>query len=130
MQTDATPLMDLRISTLGASLIIVMLVAVAHLAMRWYTKRRVLQKESNPPAVDTPRERSARRTLAMALLGLIGPLALLLWIVGLHYALSILLADIDHPLVARYGAPALAGLRGVGVILALMWLLSRIGRII
>jgi small-conductance mechanosensitive channel len=130
MQMDARPLMDLRISTLGASLIVVLLVAIAHLAMRWYTKRRVLQKESTAPTVDSPKERSARRTLAVALLGLIGPLALLLWIVGLHYAFSILLADIDHPVVARYGAPVLAGLRGIGVILALMWLLSRIGRII
>jgi small-conductance mechanosensitive channel len=41
-----------------------------------------------------------------------------------------LAADMAHPLLSRYAVPTLDALRGVGSILALMWLLARIGRAI
>lgn len=130
MDWNAPLLMGIRASTLGASLLVLALVAIAHFGLRFYARRRVQGREKNPPPADSPRERSARYTLATALLSLVAPLALLLWIIGLHFALSMLLADTGHPQVQRYGRPALEAVRGIAVVLALMWLLSRIGRMI
>lgn len=130
MEGEAPFLMGIRVSTLGASLLVILMVGIAHLAMRRHAARRVRERETNPPPVDTPRERSLRYTLSTTLLELVPPLALTLWILGLHYSLSILLLDIDQPALSRYGLPALAAARGVAIILALMWLLSRIGGVI
>ena len=59
---------------------------------------------------------------------IVAPVALLLWVYGLHYALSALVTELPYPTVSRYGLAMLNGLRGIGALLALMWLLARIGR--
>ena len=121
---------DIRISTLAASILVLALVALAHLAMRWYSRRRYRKKDEAPPSGDGEHERQTRYWFATSLLGVVAPVALVFWVTGLHYALSILLADISHPVISRYALPALDLLRGIATILALMWLLSRIGRAI
>lgn len=121
---------EIRSSTLGASVLVLALVGCAHLWLRWYSRRRARSDEATAAGVDSQRDRSLRSALATTLLGLVPPLALLLWIIGLHYALTILVADISHPLILRHGRAILDGLRGIAVILALMWLLARIGRTI
>jgi small-conductance mechanosensitive channel len=126
---------DIHLSTLGASILVLALVAVAHLALRWYSRRRYRKEDQLRRPGDTGRDVSARRSVATALLSLVAPIALVLWINGLHYAGSMLLADLgnastDHSVVNRYVAPSLDMLRGIATILALMWLLARIGRAI
>lgn len=130
MEAGVPLVMGIRISALGASLLALLLVGIAHFALQWYARRRVAAQEKNPPPVDSPRERSLRHTLFTTLLQLVAPLALILWIVGLHYALSVLIIDLNHAPLSRYALPALDTLRGIAIILALMWLLARIGRAI
>jgi small-conductance mechanosensitive channel len=110
MDGESPLLLGIRASTLGASALVLLLVAVAHFALGWYTRRR-----------------STRHWIATTALDLVAPVALILWIYGLHYALSMLLADIRQPTLARYGLPTLDALRGIATVVALMWLLSRIG---
>src|SRR5690606_16685302 len=127
MEPEGPLFLGIRVSTLGACVLVLALVGLAHFGLRWYTHRRVREQERDPPPVDTPRERSARHALFTTSLQLVAPLALILWIVGLHYALSILILDIDHAGLTQYGLPALNSLRGVAIIVALVWLLSRVG---
>ncbi|MET0281698.1 MAG: mechanosensitive ion channel domain-containing protein [Steroidobacteraceae bacterium] len=120
----------IRLSTLGASGLVIVLIALAHLLLHWYSRRRARQAAPAATPLDTPQERSFRRWLAATALELLPPLALLFWVQGLHYAISLLLADINHPAAARYGLPLADGLRGVATILALVWLMTRIGRLV
>ncbi|MFO7325069.1 MAG: mechanosensitive ion channel [Pseudomonadota bacterium] len=128
METEVPLFLGIRISTAGAGLLVLAMIAAAHFALRWYARRRVRQEEKTSPPAGSPRGRPLRHAVFVALLSLVGPVALVLWILGLHYVLTILVLDIGHPGLAQYGLPALDAVRGIGVILALMWLLSRIGR--
>jgi small-conductance mechanosensitive channel len=123
-------ILGIPVSALGACALVFALVGLAHWALGWYAARRVREREKHPPPVDTPRERLARHDLFTTVLQLVAPLALLLWIFGLHYALRILLLEVEHPAAARYGLPALESAHSVAIVLALVWLLSRIGRVI
>jgi len=114
-------------SALTAGALVLVLVAVAHFALRWYAARR-LRKQQQEQASGKGTPRATRNWFYATLLGVVAPVALLLWIYGLHYALSLLLADIHEPAVVRYGQPALDLLRGIATIIALIWLLARIGR--
>lgn len=119
MSGDEELLPGIRSGTLLASLAIVALVAIAHLGLRWWTRRRA--RRAAPVT-------TAGQWVAATVLQVVAPVALLLWIYGLHYALSALLAELPYPTVSRYGLALLNGLRGIGTLLALMWLLARIGR--
>lgn len=127
MESEAPLVPGIRISTFAASLLVLAMVGIAHLTLRWYARRRFRQEE-NVPSVDHPGERPLGLAQFTDLLSLVAPIALMLWILALHYVLTILVLDIGHPDFTQYGLPALNAARGVGVILALMWLLSRIGR--
>lgn len=118
--------MGLHVGPLGAGVAVLLLVAAAHFGLRWFMQRRVARQKApqGPADASTPAE---RRWFAASVLDLVAPLALLLWIHGLCYALSALLRDMSGDLAA-YGMQALEFLRGLGTILALIWLLARIGR--
>jgi len=118
---------DIHASTLGASVLTMALVALAHLGLRWWARHRVRRNEAEAAAAPAA-DQALRHWLAAAVLGIVAPIALLLWMYGLHYALSTLLAEIPHPELTRHGLAVLDGLRGIGTVLALTWLLSRIGR--
>ncbi len=68
-----------------------------------------------------------RRWLTDTLINLIAPWHCCCGYRACNYAFSLLLGDIQQPAVLRYGPPALDGLRGLGTIVALMWLLTRVG---
>src|SRR6478736_5337023 len=128
--------MNIHMSTLGASVLVLVFAAIAHFGLRWYAQRRCRLKEEKASPTEGERERSARRWLAQTVLELIAPVALLLWIQGLHYALSLLLTDVmesvdtrQWPLV-RYAPATLEALHAVATIVALIWLLARLGRAI
>jgi small-conductance mechanosensitive channel len=128
MDGETPVVMGIRGSTLVAAVLTLLLVAFAHFALRWYTRRRCKRKEREQLPTDDEEQRSLRRWITSTALDLVAPVALVLWIHGLHYALSMLLVDIHQPTIARYGMPTLEALRGIATIVALMWLLSRIGR--
>jgi small-conductance mechanosensitive channel len=73
--------------------------------------------------LDSPRERSLRHALAAAALDVVAPVALLLWIAGLHYALTLLITDISRPELLRSAGVAgivigFAAQRSLGTLLA------------
>lgn len=127
MSGEETLFLGIRSTTLGASLLMVAFVATTHVALKWWTRRRYRREVARSD--DHPgEERGIAHWVASSLLDLVAPVALILWVHGLHYALSTLMHELPYPALARYGLPALDGLRGVGTVLALMWLLSRVGR--
>jgi len=58
------------------------------------------------------------------------PLALLVWILGVHFSLSVILGDLKQWNEAPRVAAALDWIRGAAVLLAVFWLLVRVGRAI
>ncbi|MFO1505184.1 MAG: mechanosensitive ion channel [Steroidobacteraceae bacterium] len=124
-------MLQIRAGTVWAGALVLLMVALAHIGLHWYLRRRAAARQAASKAAGTGAEQSAARAwLPTTLLGLVPPLALLLWLYGLHYALSLAVVDINEPQVNRYAVPLLGALRGIGTLLALVWLLLRIGRAI
>ena len=120
---------ELITSTAGSVLLILALMACAHFALQWYTRRRcrLLEKKSFPPM--TRPKRLIRQWMVATILSLLGPVALLLWIQALRFALSIPLSRAQQPWVAQYVLPATEFAHyGIATMAALIWLLLRIGR--
>jgi small-conductance mechanosensitive channel len=104
----------------------VLLVAIAHAALHWWTRRRKRHHESRP--LGEGESASARYWIARGLSDAVPPIAFMLWLHGLCLAASTLLADFpDSTWVAR-GLTAIAWMRGIGTLSGLAWLLARIAR--
>jgi small-conductance mechanosensitive channel len=105
---------------------IVLLVAIAHLALRWWTRRRERKHRDKPLA---PGESAnARYWIARGLSNAVPPIAFMLWLHGLYFAVTTLLADFPETEWVSRGVSILGALRGVGTLLGLAWLLARIAR--
>jgi small-conductance mechanosensitive channel len=105
----------------------VVFVAAAHAGLRWWSRRRTRkeERELTGAAAEKP---PARYWIARGVHEEVPPLALLLWIHGLYYPLSKLLTEFFPPAIAGQATSALTFLRGLGTILALVWLLVRVSR--
>jgi small-conductance mechanosensitive channel len=121
---------DLLTGTAGSALLILALMAGAHFMLRWYTRRRCHRLETKAAADDTPRAQSTRHWAVASILSMVAPVALLLWIHALRFAIGLLLARAEQPWVAQYALPALEFLYGLATMGALIWLLLRVGRAI
>jgi small-conductance mechanosensitive channel len=117
---------ELRTWLSGAA--IMLLVAIAHLGLRWWTRRRERKQRDAPLAPgESPK---ARYWIARGLSDAVPPIAFLLWLHGLHLALTMLAIDhSDDSWLAR-GIAILDWLRGAGTLLGLAWLLARVARTI
>jgi len=105
---------------------IVLLVAIAHVALRWWTRRRARKQQEKPLA---PGESAkARYWIARGLSDAVPPIAFLLWLHGLCFALTTLLGDFSDAIWVARGLSLLGAVRGVGTLLGLAWLLARIAR--
>jgi small-conductance mechanosensitive channel len=105
---------------------IVLLVAIAHVALRWWTRRRARKHRDEPLA---PAESAkSRHWIARGLSDAVPPIAFMLWLHGLYFAVTTLLADFPETAWLSRGLAILGGLRGVGTLLGLAWLLARIAR--
>jgi small-conductance mechanosensitive channel len=115
---------QVRTWILGGS--IVLLVAIAHITMRWWARRRA-RKQWDRPFV--PGESSAARYwTARALSDALPPIAFMLWLHGLCLAATTLLADYpDSTWIARVFT-AVGWIRSIGTLLGLAWLFARFGR--
>jgi len=103
---------------------IVLLVAIAHVCLRWWARRRARTHQDKPLA---PGESAkARYWIARGLSDAVPPIAFMLWLHGLCFAVTMLLAEFpDSPWTTR-GLAFLGSVRGVGTLLGLAWLLGRI----
>jgi small-conductance mechanosensitive channel len=115
---------ELRTWLTGAA--IVLLVAIAHGGLRWWTGRRERKQHEKPLAPgESPK---ARYWIARGLSDAVPPIAFLLWLHGLHLALTLLATDhSDDSWLAR-GIAILDWLRGAGTLIGLAWLLARVAR--
>ena len=105
---------------------ILLLVAISHVALGWWTRRRRTRQHDRPLA---PGESPGMRFwIAHGLVEATPPIALLLWLHGLCFAAGMLLGDAAASTWIARGIAALAWLRGIGTILGLAWLLARIAR--
>ncbi|MEO8307838.1 MAG: mechanosensitive ion channel domain-containing protein [Pseudomonadota bacterium] len=119
-------ILGIPIDTLIACVLVIALLAVAHVGLRLWAARRHRREAALAGAASGAI--SFGQWLAYTIIGLVSPIALLLWIHGLHFALTMILEDVPYPRFARYGMMVLDGLRGIGSLLGLMWVLARVGR--
>jgi small-conductance mechanosensitive channel len=113
---------DLRTWITGG--VIVLLVASAHIGLRWWARRRERTHRPLAPGETA----SARYWIARGLGNAVPPIAFLLWLHGLSIALTALLGDWPDNGWAARGLVAVSWIRGIGTLLGLAWLLSRIAR--
>ena len=107
---------------------IVLLVAIAHVALGWWTRRRERKNRDKPLA---PGESGTTRYwIARGLSDAVPPIAFMLWLHGLHLALTTLVVDYPETAWITRGVVVLNWLRGAGTLLGLAWLLSRFARTI
>jgi small-conductance mechanosensitive channel len=106
--------------------VIVLLVAIAHVALRWWTRRRARRHRDGPMA---PGESAkARDWIARGLSDAVPPMAFMLWLHGLYFAVTTLLTEFPDTAGLTRALTILGALRGVGTLLGLAWLLARIAR--
>ena len=105
---------------------IVLLVALAHVALRVWSRWRERTQLNKPLA---PGESAtARYWIARGFSDAVPPIAFMLWLHGLCLAVTMLLADFPEGAWLARGVAALGWIRGVGTLLGLAWLLARIAR--
>jgi small-conductance mechanosensitive channel len=115
---------DTRIWLTGGA--IVLLVAIAHVALRWWTRRRARKQQDGPVAPgESPK---ARFWIARGLSDAVPPIAFMLWLHGLAVAATMFLAEFQGNRWGSWGMTMVGVLRGVGTLLGLAWLLARIAR--
>jgi len=124
--TSYVPHLDLTAWITGGS--IVLLIVIAHVALRWWARRSMHPQREEPPA---PAESAALRYwLARGLSDAVPPIVLILWIYGLYLALSTLLAGHPNQALAERTLDAVDWVRGLGTLVGLAWLLARVARTI
>lgn len=105
---------------------IVLLVAIAHMGLGWWTRRRARKQQEKPLA---PGESAnVRFWMARGLSDAVPPIAFMLWLHGLYFAAAMLLADFPQSPWIERGLVILGWVRGLGTLLGLAWLLARIAR--
>jgi small-conductance mechanosensitive channel len=103
--------------------------ALAHFSLRWWIKRKARQDDGAVSHVP-PSELRLRRWVTRGLREILPAVALLIWIHGLYFALSLL---IERAIPQPLADTALRAVRwgySLSVVGAIVWLLSRIGRVI
>jgi small-conductance mechanosensitive channel len=116
---------DRHLSAEAMSAIVLALVAISHLVLRWWIRRKA-RHQAAAEAVEPAPVNQVQRWVARALHEMLPPLALLIWINGLYAIARLLLADA----AAGGGTPAesiVTWCYAVAVVAGLFWLLARLG---
>jgi small-conductance mechanosensitive channel len=108
--------------------IVLGLMVLAHLSLRWYIQRKAEREATREGAA--PGEMRVHQWIARGLREVLPALALLIWIHGLYFALSLLLRRTATESVLASSLTALQWSYSVALVAALFWLLSRIGRLV
>ena len=104
-----------------------------HLTAGWHRARGAGLVDTascaNAPECVAPGESAkARYWIARGLSDAVPPIAFMLWLHGLLFAVTTLLADLPQSMWIERGLVVLGWVRGVGTLLGLAWLLARIAR--
>lgn len=120
---------ELGASTLTLTAIVLGLMAVAHVSLRWWIRRKARQDaamiDEGPPG-----EIRLRRWVIRGLRQTLPALVLLIWIHGFYFALKLLLPQAAPPALVGPALAVLAWGYGLAILVAMFWLLARIGRLI
>ena len=122
------------IASIGASTVTVaaaglMLVALAHLSLRWWINGKARDEEVAVGDVQGS-DRRLRRWVNRGLKEILPAVALLIWIHGIYLALSLLIRQAGPGSLVDRGLAALTWAYSLGVVGGIFWLLLRIGRLI
>ena len=116
-------------STVTLAALVLVLMALAHLSLRWWIKRKARQDDA--AVGDTPTsDLRLRRWVTRGLREILPALALLIWIHGLYFTLNLLISQAGPRTLADPALVALTWAYSFGVVGAIFWLLARIGRLI
>lgn len=120
--------LGLNVSPLVLSGLLLGAVALAHLVLRWWTRRKAAQPQpaDTPLTADTP---LLRRWLFDGLSETVPPLALLIWIHGLYAVGELLLDDTSVNERTQLAISAVEWAYRLAILATLFWLLLRVGRI-
>jgi small-conductance mechanosensitive channel len=119
----------MRVSMLLLSGVVLVFVAIAHLSLRWWMRRKARLHERE--TTEDPGKRTGLRLwLPRALRETVPPLAFIIWISGLRLAASLLIGEVDRAETAHRMSTAGDWIYGLLMLAAAVWLLARIGRLI
>ena len=121
-------ILGIRIWTLAASAAVLALVGIGDTLLRWIVRRKIRRDEA-ASAGATAGRRELLHWLDRGLREAVPPLALLMWVAGGYAAFSMVLAEAASSAMGAPAARLTAWARDAGVLAALFWLLSRIGRV-
>jgi small-conductance mechanosensitive channel len=107
---------------------VLLLIALSHLLLRWWVRRKARRQRETGPA--SPAEMRIGQWIIHALKETFSALALLIWIHGLYFALKLLLSEAVPPEPEHPAMSVLTWAYRLSLLVALIWLLSRIGRLI
>ncbi len=116
-------------STVTLAAVVLALMALAHVSMRWWIRRKARQDDAaagNSP----PGDLRLRRWVTRGLREILPPLVLLGWIHGLSFALSLLIRQAGPQGLVDPVLGVVIWAYRLSVVGALCWLLSRVGRLI
>ena len=116
-------------STVTLAALVLALMALAHLSLRWWIQRKARQDDATVHD-STPVDLRHRRWVIRGLREILPPLALLIWIHGLYFTLSLLLRQTGPQTLVDPALVALTWAYSLSVVGAIFWLLSRTGRLI
>jgi small-conductance mechanosensitive channel len=115
--------------TVTLTALLLIMAAVAHLSLRWLINRKARDEHAalgDAGAGDL----LFRRWVTRGLREILPPVALLIWIHGIYFALSVLIRQASPLSLADAAFVALWWAYSVGVVGGILWLLLRIGRLI
>jgi small-conductance mechanosensitive channel len=125
--SDQTVFLGIRALTLVESGVVLGLLVVGDLSLRAIIARRARRTEAAPVAEHE--DGRLHTWLGSILRTLPGPLTLLLWVLGLEFALGAPLAEAELGDAGPRLLEAVRWLRGLGTLIAAVWLLTRLGRL-
>lgn len=105
---------------------VVVLLAIAHAALGWWSARR--RHAQQAAQLEDARGTRARYWIARGLSEAVPPIAFLLWLHGMSMVLGTLLDELPESIWVARGLTLLAWVRGIGTLFGLTWLLARIAR--
>ena len=110
-------------STVTLAALVLVFMALAHLSLRWWISRRTHQN-------DTTVDLRLRGWLTRGISESLPAVALLIWIHGLYFTLNLLISRAASWALADQALAALVWAYRLGIVVAIFWLLSRIGQLI
>jgi small-conductance mechanosensitive channel len=130
MQELSTALASLEPATWKTLGFVVVGLALTHLVLSWSIKYKARHESEQRQPQETGTQRAVRRWIWQGAIRCIPPLAALIWVNGLHFALVAVVNDLEEYSFTPAAIEALDWLKGIGTLLTITWLLIRIGRTI